>query len=194
VLLLAMLVGLGASMAIAAYRTHVVDVAQRKAVWQQAAMFDGLRQGHLEDAVAVLAPTDDVERALPTLTLLAGLGEVDAALRETYEAGLAEPAIPFAPASLEHVTLDRDVAFSGDGQNRLVLVRRDGDWFVDPRPFIDDDLNLAAAEAMRAELRELAGRVRAGEFTTHADAVAAYESAAIRGLLRSMMTTRPSDG
>ena len=135
--------------------------------------------------------------ARPGVTLVAGLSTLDAALRRRFDAGLPDAPLPSADAAFARISMTAghdDIALAGPPDRQVALVRRDGTWRVDGRPFVDPAIDPDAADAMRGELSRLADRVDAGEFGARDDALAAYHAAVFLGALGGGgPTTRPAD-
>ena len=125
-----------------------------------------LERGHVDLAMNRMWFADaDADDARPGVTLVAGLCALDAALRRRFGDGLPDAPLPSADEAFASVTMTAgqdDVALAGPRDHQVALVRRDGTWRVDGRPFVDPAIGPDAAEAMRGELSRLAGRVDAG--------------------------------
>ncbi len=140
----------------------------------------------------------------PNLALLSGLHRLDGLMKRMFDEGFDSPPLP---APLNELSFDvweekstpdhlveivGDIAYVGPDDVRLVLRRHNGQWFVDPRPFADETIDLERADAMNTQLNGLAERVRAGEFATRQDALDAYNASVFLGLLGGMGNPQPA--
>jgi len=154
--------------------------------------------GEIEAAIEQVDSTEgNSDRLKAGVTLLTGVVQLDRSLESQFGFGLEPKPLP-VPDSFDFRSVERrkNYAVVGPAEAQLVDLDTEYGWRLDPRPFVEGTLGLAAAEAMRAELVALAERVEAGEFATREEALAAYDAAAFRGLLAAAAAspaTRPAD-
>ena len=158
----------------------------------------GLASGDADAVVDSFRLSDSADReaVIGSVRVLAGLHPLHNAMLARYGEGLDEPPFPqFDSSAIESIERGEGFLIVGSAEAGLVLLNDDDGLRVDPRPFIDPDIDPDQAEAMRLELLRLTQRVEAGEFATRGDALAAYNAAVFLGALRSIdpPTTRATE-
>ena len=145
---------------------------------------------------------DDVR---PKVALMSGLARLEGFIWREFGEGLNSPPLPSplreldelgGPDRQDWIEVEGDIAYAGPPHARLVLLRHGDNWYVDPRPFVDRDIDPDRARAMNSQLNLLTERVRGGEFKTRQEALDAYSATVFLGLLGGMgsETKRPATG
>jgi hypothetical protein len=154
--------------------SHVLIHASASVRALETTAIDGAEETALEWVLV-----DDASSGMATIHLLGGTGAVDDAFRERF--ARPNPAHPYpSPVRMNYggYRTPRGIVTADDEHGRTIeLVRQGHGWRVDLRPLEVQGVSVEEAQAMRAAMIDFAERVRAGEFASFDEAVAAYDAA-----------------